>query len=93
MRSSIETKETLDTPHTPIDRTRSDSTVADDQISRKTDKINLKVSGISVDFENQIIEMAIFRECFQKKFQAMTGRNPFHAFVNKLVSSISIKTS
>ena len=93
VRSSIETKETLDTPHTPIDRTRSDSTVADDQISRKTDKINLKVSGISVDFENQIIEMAIFRECFQKKFQAMTGRNPFHAFVNKLVSSISIKTS
>ena len=93
VRSSIDTKETLDTPYTAMDRTRSDSTVTDDQISRKTEKFHLKVSGISVDFQSQIIEMAVFRECFQKKFQAMTGRNPFHAFVNKLVSSFSLKSS
>ena len=91
VRSSSNKMEVPDTPHTPTHRTRSDSTVADDPIVKKMEKILLKASGLSEGFEDQMIEMEIFRECFQKKFQAMTGRNPFHAFVNKLVSSLSVK--
>ena len=63
----------------------------DEPPTRRVEKVALKVSSLTATFVDQIVEMDVFRECFQKKLQAMSGRNPFHAFINKLVSFFTAK--
>ena len=63
----------------------------DEPPTRKVEKVALKVSSLTATFVDQMVEMDVFRECFQKKLQAMSGRNPFHAFINKLVSRNEIQ--
>jgi hypothetical protein len=60
-------------------------------VTRKIEKVALKVSSLTNNFPNQTVDMELFRECFQKKLQAMGGRNTFHAFTNKLVSLFNSK--
>jgi hypothetical protein len=93
----VETSRSLvpvtDIPDTP--KTRRDSASFDydqtpsstiDEPVKHTEKVNLRLSSLTSLFEDQIVEMDAFRECFQKKLQAMGGRNPFHAFINKLIA-------
>jgi hypothetical protein len=60
-------------------------------VTRKIEKVALKVSSLTNNFPDQTVDMELFRECFQKKLQAMGGRNTFHAFTNKLVSLFNSK--
>ena len=93
----VETSRSLvlvtDIPDTP--KTRRDSasfdydqapSVTTEEPVKHSEKVNLRLSSLTSLFEDQIVEMDAFRECFQKKLQAMGGRNPFHAFINKLIA-------
>ena len=60
-------------------------------VTRKIEKVALKVSSLTNNFPDQTVDMELFRECFQKKLQAMGGKNTFHAFTNKLVSLFNSK--
>jgi hypothetical protein len=93
----VETSRSLvpvtDIPDTP--KTRRDSasfdydqapSVTTEEPVKHTERVNLRLSSLTSLFEDQVVEMDAFRECFQKKLQAMGGRNPFHAFINKLIA-------
>ena len=89
-RSLVPVKDIPDTPKTRRDSASFDydqapSVTAEEPV-KHTEKVNLRLSSLTSLFEDQVVEMDAFRECFQKKLQAMGGRNPFHAFINKLIA-------
>ena len=94
MKSAMDIVQVPDTPRTPRtpglgENVRSDSII--EETTGKIEKVYLNVSSLLSNFDDQTVEMEIFRECFQKKLQAMSGRNQFHAFINKLISFFAAK--
>ena len=90
-RSIVPITDIPDTPKTrrdsaSFDHEQSISLTIEEPSVKTIEKVNLRLSSMTSLFEDQILEMDVFRECFQKKFQAMGGRNPFHAFINKLIA-------
>ena len=90
-RSIVPITDIPDTPKTrrdsaTFDHEQSISLTIEEPLVKTIEKVNLRLSSMTSLFEDQILEMDVFRECFQKKFQAMGGRNPFHAFINKLIA-------
>ena len=97
-RSIVPITDIPDTPKTrrdsaTFDHEQSTSLTIEEPLIKTIEKVNLRLSSMTSLFEDQILEMDVFRECFQKKFQAMGGRNPFHAFINKLIALSAPKTA
>lgn len=98
VRSQVGVTDAPDTPQTrrgsanyDFDNLSSTSMDEPATVTRKIEKVALKVSSLTNNFPDQTVDMELFRECFQKKLQAMGGRNTFHAFTNKLVALFNNK--